>query len=268
MGTPAGVQVSYLSPQNYLEYKGAVLFPFGKNAFALGYVNGENPDHRIVTAYSLQQKNFLFGTSFSVVFAPVSPSLTVDAAVSFRLFENRYLSLVYNNLIYSSDTVISMYSPKASISASGPFPYLKNSGFDCSYYVTFKEYNRPGMENGGRFFVMGKIINSSVNYSVGMDIFNDFNDIVHERVEAGLGFIMKIAQTGAGLFSGFHYDLSTEDIGFYSNVIINPTMFRDRKAPWVKLRAICSSEDENRVYISIKSTDGTSMSSGIKNWTL
>ena len=81
-GTPAAVQVSYLSPQNYLEYKGAVLFPFGKNAFALGYVNGENPDHRVVTAYSIQQRFFLFGTSFSVVFAPVSPSLTEDAAIS------------------------------------------------------------------------------------------------------------------------------------------------------------------------------------------
>lgn len=267
-GNPVAVQFLYDTEEKLMEYKGAAVLTFRNNAFSLGYIRGEEPDNRVYSAYSFNYKGLNLGTSYAVSFGPSDPSLTVDIAAAVKIFDSRYVSIGANNIL-GTDTILNKFNRKASISVCGPFPHSSLVGYDCSYYMNFYEQKKGKPSHGGRLFVSGKTHGfTSVHYSLGLNLYSDRYDVLHEKIECGLGFLLRISEVGAGILSGLHYDISTGGKGFYGNFFFNPTLFYDRDPPLIGLDLYNGSEMAKKgLYLKISCND-REISSGIKNWTI
>lgn len=267
-GNPSGVQFYYNTSEKEFGFKGASILTFKDNSFSLGYVSGSDPRHRVYSAYSYRYRIFHFGSSYSVSFFPDDPSLTVDFGAAVNV-SGRFISLTGNNLI-GTDSILSRFNRKVSLSACGVFPYLHFLGFDCAYYMNFFDEKEKVPFHGGRLLLAGKGPTFfPVQVSLGIDVFSDKDRIIREKVSGSLGFFIKIGEMGTGIFSGAHYDLSNMDKGFYGCIFFNPTLFYDRTPPVIDLEIYSSEEQKEKkgIYLKIICYE-KGESSGIKNWTV
>ena len=247
------------------EVQTAVIVPFQKNSFSAGYVRSDYPLNRVVAGYSLHQNNLLFGTSFSVFYGPIDPELTVDAALSLKVFGSRYVSLIFRNIL-GTDSILKICNPEASVAISGLFPSIKNHGFDISYTAGIHDRQCTEIEQEAQFSLYGHFFESvSLHYSAGLYIVSNEQRVFHERFEAGTGVTFKLKKVAMGLFFEGVYGLQTKNSELRGSIQLTPFQ-RKRCTQDIDIKVTCG-ESKPGVYVTFLRRDNRE-SSSIKNWVL
>lgn len=267
-GLPLSTAILIPSNNDKLEGKGAISFIFDNNAFSVGYERNESIKNRIITGYSLKRDFFLFGSSFSFLFEPESKlDLVVDAATTFKLDKDRYISLIFNNLI-GTDTIQKLLIPKVSISFFGGFPKIeKYLGFETTLYSLIYNIKKIKIDEGGKIAITGTILKTPmIHYSSGFEIFGN-KEKLNKLIQGLIGVQITINELSTGLSCGISYDINKSDYKLALTLDCNPVKNEQKNPPSVNIKIMKGTKENTGLYVSINCSDATK-SSSIKKWIL
>lgn len=267
-GIPFCTYLGFSPDSNSFEIQSCFTIPFSNNSFSVGYNRDEFLFNKFLASYSLKHEFFYFGTVFTVGLDYLKTLFFgLDGSVSFKIYDNSFISLNVKNLIFS-DKVLNGIYPGFSVSTSGGVPRLSEFfGYDFSYRGTYYKDGKKKIGSGGKFSILGKIIsNPLIQYSLGFDFSEDDLYRVHKNLQGGIGTVLKINESAAGIFFGYQYDLFLKKSTISTNIYFNPTLYKNKYKPEFGLKWKCA-EDGNGIYVSI-SDENKKENGAIKNWAM